>query len=295
LRTRLQALLIRYRYRARYRPGFRLRALLALFYQAICGKGHSAILDLNGGRHRTSIAVGAPADPIIAVSKFKFGERQSRPDDAQLMKRFPPSSFYHWADPANLLSIRQHGLLSTERLLDLAGLNSDERAGMLSQYRPNQVELPNGIVIRDQSPMPPSLLARALQPGVTPPDWYRLLNSFVFLWASFERAERHRLAFSRKSQVLLIFDAASLLRELGGRVLLSPINSGNARRRPAPRSPRLFVPYPEWSVEGWPVIAGQQRSRSVLPAEIILEGHLPLEPFLTGIQEMAEVNQSYRF
>jgi hypothetical protein len=205
--------------------------------------------------------------------------------EVQLIKRFPPSSFYHWADPANLPSIRQHGLLSTERLISLAGLNGAERASMLSQYRANQVELPNGIVIRDQTPMPPALLAKALPPGISPSDWYRLLNGFVFLWGSFERAERHRAAFARSSQVLLVFDAALLLRELGDRVLLSPINSGNARRRPAPRSPRLFVSYQEWSEQGWPAIEGQRRSRSVLPAEIVLEGHLPLKPFLTGIQK----------
>jgi hypothetical protein len=200
------------------------------------------------------------------------------------MRRFPPSSFYHWADPANLPSIRQHGLLSTDRLLALAGFSANKRAGMLSQHRPHRVELPNGIIIRDQAPMPPTLLSKALPPDVSPSDWYRLLNGYVFLWASLERAERHRTAFARSSQVLLIFDAALLLRELGDRVLLSPINSGNARRRPTPRSPRLFVPFHEWSVQGWPVIAGQQRSRSALPAEIVLEGHLPLEPFLTRIK-----------
>ena len=206
-------------------------------------------------------------------------------DEVQLSKRFPPSSFYHWADPGNLPSIRQHGLLSTERLISLAGLNGAERSSMLSQYRANQVELPNGIVIRDQTPMPPALLAKALPPGISPSDWYRLLNGFVFLWGSFERAERHRAAFARSSQVLLVFDAALLLREMGDRVLLSPINSGNARRRPAPRSPRLFVSYQEWSEQGWPVIEGQRRSRSVMPAEIVLEGHLSLKPFLTGIQK----------
>jgi hypothetical protein len=222
---------------------------VSVFGEAICGHAYSAILN------------------------------------AQLMKRFPPSSFYHWADPANLPSIRQYGLLSTERLITLAGLNGAERAGMLSQYRPNRVELANGIVIRDQTPMPPALLAKALPSGVSPSDWYRLLNGFVFLWGSFERAERHRVAFARSSQVLLVFNAALLLRELGDRVLLSPINSGNARRRPAPRSPRLFVPYHEWSDQGWPVIEGQRRSRSVMPAEIVLEGHLPLEPFLTGMRK----------
>jgi hypothetical protein len=211
------------------------------------------------------------------------------------MNRFPPSSFYHWAEPVNLPSIRQHGLLSTERLISLAGLNDAKKNDLLSQHRPHRVELPNGIVIRDQTPMPPDLLTKALTPGVSPSDWYRLLNGFIFLWGSFERAERHRAAFGRSSQVLLVFDAALLLAEFGDRVLVSPINSGNARRRPAPRSPRLFVPYHEWSELGWPVIEGQRRSRSVLPAEIVLEGHLPLEPFLTGMRKMPGVGTPSRF
>jgi hypothetical protein len=212
-------------------------------------------------------------------------------DDAQLMNRFPPTFFYHWADPVNLPSINQHGLLSTDRLISLAGLNGSKRSSILSQYRPHRVELPNGIVIRDQTPMPPDLLAKALPPNVAPSDWYRLLNGFVFLWASFERAKRHRGAFGGSPQVLLVFDACLLLTELGNRALLSPINSGNARRRPAPRSTRLFVPYHEWTEQGWPDIEGQRRPRSVMPAEIVFEGHLPLDPFLTGIQETLEVSE----
>src|SRR5580692_2658919 len=105
----------------------------------------------------------SPAPPTRAGSATSFTITTN-----QLMKRFPPSSFYHWADPANLPSIREYGLLSTERLTRLAGLTGPERAAMLSQYRPNQVELPNGIVIRDQTPMPPALLAKALPPGVSP-------------------------------------------------------------------------------------------------------------------------------
>jgi hypothetical protein len=54
------------------------------------------------------------------------------------MRRFPPPSFFHWADPANLPSIRQHGLLSTKRLVSLAGLKGPERAALLSQYRPQR-------------------------------------------------------------------------------------------------------------------------------------------------------------
>jgi hypothetical protein len=199
------------------------------------------------------------------------------------MKEFRPSYFYHWAEPANLASIRHHGLLSTERLVALTNLPTVKREQILSQHRPTQLVLPNGIIIRDQSPMPPDLLAKALPKGISPSHWYRFLNRFVFLWADRDRVERHRCAFNGRPQALLVFDAVSLLAEFKDQVLLSPINSGNARRRPTPRSLRLFVPYQEWMARGWPVIAGKRRSQSVPPAEIVLEGQLPLEPYLVEI------------
>jgi hypothetical protein len=199
------------------------------------------------------------------------------------MKEFRPTYFYHWAEPSNLASIRRHGLLSTERLLTLANIRAVQREEILSQHRPNQLVLPNGIVIRDQTPMPPDLLAKALPKDISASDWYRFLNRFVFLWADRERVEQHRRAFNGRPQVLLVFDAVLLLTECKDQVRLSPINSGNARRRPAPRSWPLFVPYQEWIAQGWPVIAGKRRSQSVLPAEIVLHGRMPLEPYLVEI------------
>jgi len=151
------------------------------------------------------------------------------------MKEFRPSHFYHWAEPFNLASIRRHGLLSTERLVALSNIPTIEREEILSRHRPNQLLLPNGVIIRDQTPMPPDLLAKALPKGISASDWYRFLNRFVFLWANRERAERHRRAFSGRPQVLLVFDAVLLLAECKDQVWPSPINSGNARRRPAPR------------------------------------------------------------
>lgn len=199
------------------------------------------------------------------------------------MKEFRPSYFYHWAEPSNLASIRRHGLLSTERLVALSNIPGIKREEILSRHRPNQLLLPNGVIIRDQTPMPPDLLAKALPKSISASDWYRFLNRFVFLWADRERAERHRRAFSGRPQMLLVFDAVLLLAECKDQVWLSPINSGNARRRPAPRSWRLFVPYREWLTQGWPVIAGKRRSQSVPPAEILFEGRMPLEPYLVEI------------
>jgi hypothetical protein len=192
--------------------------------------------------------------------------------------------FYHLAEPANLASIRHHGLLSAERLMKLARIKGQELRSALGQHRAGSVVLPNGVIIRDQSPMPPQALARALPPGVTPADWYRFLNGFVFLWANRERLDRHLVAFRKRPQVLLVFDAARLIEERGDVLLVSPINSGNALRRAAPRSFDLFVPYRVWQEEGWPAMRGKTRSPLAPPAEVAFHGDLPLEPFLVKIR-----------
>jgi hypothetical protein len=155
----------------------------------------------------------------------------------------------------------------------------------LGQHRATNVILPNGVIIRDQIPMPPKSLAPALQAGLTPSDWYRFLNGFVFLWANRDRVERHLIAFRKRPQTLLVFDAARLIEERGDELLLSPINSGNAMRRAAPRSYELFVPYREWLKKGWPPINGHSRSMATVPAEIVIKDGLSLEPYLTEMRE----------
>jgi len=195
---------------------------------------------------------------------------------------FAPRHFYHLAEPDNWPLIRRHGLMSTERLLDLAKVTEKEREAILFQHRPESVVLPNGIIIRDQRPMPPHLIARALSKDVSPSAWYRFLNRFIFLWSTRARVERHLRACGGRPHVLLAFDASRLLDQLGDKIYLSPINSGNARRRPVPRSPLIFVPYREWVETGWRTLGDESRAPRCPPAEILLEGNLPLKPFLVS-------------
>jgi hypothetical protein len=110
--------------------------------------------------------------------------------------------------------------------MKLASIEGAELEAALGRHRSDTVVLPNGVVIRNQSPMPPRALARTLPSGVAPSDWYRFLNRFAFLWATQERLNRHLLAFRKRPQALLVFDAVRLIRERGDDLLLSPINSG---------------------------------------------------------------------
>ena len=180
---------------------------------------------------------------------------------------------YHLADAANLESILASGLMSTEALARLAGLEETERLELMRRHRPDNYRLPNGVLIRDQKPMPPATLAPALDDGLEPGDWYALVNGFVFLWPDRGRMERHRGACGDRPQVLLTFDATAMLDQWNEQAFVSPINTGNARRRPARRGRDTLVPYQTWLEHGWPT---GQRTRS--PAEVLFRRQIPAAP-----------------
>jgi hypothetical protein len=187
--------------------------------------------------------------------------------------------FYHLAEAENLPSILKHGLLSTERLLDLVRMAQPERGTFLRTHRPHSVRLSESVCIRDQRPMPPTALTTALRGGLEPGDWYALLNRHVFLWPSHERMERQRAACGGRPQVLLVFDGKALLDGFGTDAFLSPINSGNARRKAAARGHETLVPYEVWLREGWPT---GQRWRP--PAEALFRCPIPPRaPYLLDI------------
>ena len=110
-------------------------------------------------------------------------------------------------------------------------------------------------LIRDQRPMPPAALARALDDGLG------------------------RRACGKRPQVVLTFDGAALLDRFAAEAFVSPINAGNARRKAARRGRDTLVPYTKWLREGWPT---GRRTRP--PAELLLRCTVPAKtPYLIGI------------
>ncbi len=187
-----------------------------------------------------------------------------------------PARLFHLAEADNVPSILAHGLLSTRRLLGLAGVPEAEHRDVLRRHRPDAVRLSEQVMIRDQRPMPPGALAGALADGLEPGDWYALLNGFVFLWPQRDRMERQRGACGGRAQVVLTFDADALLHAFGAQAFVSPINSGNARRRAAQRGRDTLVPFERWAREGWPT---GQRTRPA--AEVLFACDVPARaPFL---------------
>lgn len=179
---------------------------------------------------------------------------------------------YHLADTENWPLIQRDGLLCANELIARAGLDSSRT------YRDHNVQLPTGAWIRDQRPMPPAALARCLDPGLDPEDWYALVNSKVFFWLSRERLERHRAACRARPQIVLAIDLPALLARHGARAYVTPFNVGNARRNAASRGHRTFVPIESWRTTRWEpeARAGHPtRPRSHPPAELAIDHAVP--------------------
>ena len=106
-------------------------------------------------------------------------------DINQFVSLYP--RLYHMAEVGAWPSIKKHGLLSTRAVLNLHGVAGKERHQYEKNYRPEKMTVGSGksaIVLRDQKPMPPNRLYRALTDGSTPEQWYQLLNGKVFMWSS---------------------------------------------------------------------------------------------------------------
>ena len=191
----------------------------------------------------------------------------------------PARQVYHLADAANWASIQRLGLLSASRLMDLAGLTVAERERMECAQRQASITLPTGAVLRDQVPMPPAALVRCLI-GMTPAEWYALVNSKVFFWLDPDRLDRQRRAGGASPRaVVMTVDAARLLAAHGARAALSAINTGNARRKPALRGRQSFVPYAAWLDGRWAseaaALGTRPRAPSHPPAELTIGESVP--------------------
>jgi hypothetical protein len=194
----------------------------------------------------------------------------------QIMRPLPAQVF-HIADAVNWPSIERDGLLSTDAILRRSRF-SPEIESAVRAHRPKAILLPNGAYVRDQAPMPPNALAACLEDGLSPREWYGLLNACVFFWIDPERLERHRHALRGRAQVLLTIDALALVAAYRDIAFVTPFNVGNARRKPARRSLRTLVPIDQWLANGWAseaVDGSRPRSRQHSPSELAVRGSIP--------------------
>ncbi len=192
---------------------------------------------------------------------------------------------YHLADERNWKSIQANGLLSAAKLLEQNKLKQ-----WVARHRTDNIQLPNGVIIRDQKPMPPAALARCLTSDLTPADWYTLLNKHIFFWIDLARLERQRQACTTPQYIMTI-DAKKLLSQYAPLAAVTPFNTGNARRAAARRGFASFVPYNTWINSGWEheatALGTKPRPRNHKPVELTITDAVPdIFEFVIGWQRL---------
>lgn len=180
---------------------------------------------------------------VICMNKWEF------------IKLHP--KLYHMAEADSWESIKFHGLLSTEALLDLFEVKGIKRNRILYENRRSStyIEHPEHgkAIIRDQIPMTDGALEKCLIDGLTPCDWYRILNRKTFFWTTKERLFRllGAKAYRDKKHIVIKVDTEKLFQEYEDRITLSPINSGSTIFKPQTRGLDTFSTIDQFDIDRW--------------------------------------------
>lgn len=177
---------------------------------------------------------------------------------------------YHMAEANAWPSIQRHGLLSTEALLDLFEIQNPLREQLLTAHRPDSVEIAHPVhgvaTVRDQKPLRENVLRRCLQDGLTPTDWYQILNSKTFFWTTESRllGLLSARAYRRRAHCVITIDSASLLEAHINNITLSPYNSGCTLYNAPNRGNDTFLPFNLFDYDMW-------RMRNRQPDKVVVE------------------------
>jgi hypothetical protein len=165
---------------------------------------------------------------------------------------------YHMAEEGSWQSIVRHGLLSTTALLDLYAYAGPPREALESMRRPASVTITRptlgSATIRDNKPMTERALQRCLV-GMTPRQWYELLNQRCFFWCKRQRlvAMLQAAAYRGQRKVVLTVDSASMVARHADEIALSSMNTGATLYFPRPRGRESFRKLAEFPSHTQPV------------------------------------------
>jgi hypothetical protein len=196
-------------------------------------------------------------------------------DAKVLVKSYP--RLYHLTHVDNWDLISRIGLRSATALMDLFGVTGAERLALESRNRrelaPIRSDQHGLAILRDQKPMDDAGLKRALTDGLTPEDWYRIVNAHVFFWVDRERVERllGARAYRTQRHALLTVRTTDLLDRHSERVVLSPLNTGATKPMPHPRGKDCFVPMQAYPFAFW----HKKRNLKNAVVELAVQGSVP--------------------
>jgi hypothetical protein len=192
---------------------------------------------------------------------------------------------YHMAEVGTWPSIKQRGLLSTSAVLDKLGITGAARAQYESEHRPEKMTVgtgANAIVLRDQKPMPPHRIQKALVDGTTPAQWYQFLNGKVFMWAQQERLLTllNARPYKKLEHDVLTIDTAALVGAYKDKISLCRMNSGNTFPMWLPRELADFK-----SIEAYPVKSSGDPDKTVV--EVVVDYAVPdLAKYVVQVRRM---------
>jgi hypothetical protein len=192
-----------------------------------------------------------------------------------LIQHYP--KLYHMAETGTWESINRHGLLSTSALLDLFEIQGEQRRIIETERRARSVPICHpkhgNAVIRDQKPMHETGLLKCLQDGITPSQWYQILNQKVFFWLSKERLDKllSARAYRGRQHCVLTFKTEELLSNHSKAVTLCPINSGATLYTPQKRGKGTFVRIKDYPFESWV----EQRGIENAIVELVVDYSVP--------------------
>lgn len=204
----------------------------------------------------------------------------------ELLKDCP--KLYHMAEQGSWPAIRRDGLLSTTALLDQHQISGVERKAIEAQRRPKSITIKTKIgraVVRDQLPMDDKGLVRCLQDGLTPQDWYQLLNGKVFFWLTRSRLLRLLNAgtYRNEEHDVLELETSPLVSAYRDKIWLCPINSGCKKPFPHPRGTETFQRISEYPYSAW----RGKRQRGERVVELAVDYAVPdIEKFVTRVIRM---------
>lgn len=162
---------------------------------------------------------------------------------SELIQRYP--ILYHMASCGSWPMIQKHGLLSSEKLVELFEVPEPRRTQLLSTQRKNLEVLSHPrhgtATLRDQKPLSPKNLARCLN-DCDAASWYRILNERVFFWLDRERLITLMSAkeYADKEHTVLQIDSAGIVERYADHIELAHMNTGNTLPFPHPRGRHTF-------------------------------------------------------
>lgn len=202
----------------------------------------------------------------------------------KLVELYP--RLYHMAERGTWESIKDRGLLSASAVLDLFGVTGKDRAKYETQQRAEKMDvldgLPERIVLRDQKPMPRERLLKALDDGITPEEWYHLINSKVFFWAQEERLFTLLNArdYRKLEHDVLTINTKALVEAYADSIWLCHMNSGNTWPMPHKRGAQTFR-----RIDDFPTKASGLPIKHVV--ELVVDGQVPdIEKFVVEVRRM---------